>query len=94
MDREIEFCKIEKCKIKTEIGKVIIKRGTILPQAREEQVEIHLKNFLNRRIIRKSNNQWRNPIRFIENLDRNIRLVGNLMALNDIVKKTLTLYQQ
>ncbi|KRH92835.1 putative transposable element, partial [Pseudoloma neurophilia] len=44
-------------------------------------------SLIDRKISRRSNSQWRNPIRFIEKPDGNLRLVSNLMALNDIVKK-------
>lgn len=40
-----------------------------------------------RGIIRRSTSDWRNPIMALENPNRDIRLVSNLIALNDIVEK-------
>lgn len=36
-------------------------------------------------IIRKSESQWRNPVRFIGKPNGDVRLVLNLIALNDLV---------
>lgn len=47
----------------------------------------HLENLERRKIIRRSKSVWRNPIRAIEKPDKGIRLVSNLMALNDLVEK-------
>ncbi|KRH92898.1 putative transposable element [Pseudoloma neurophilia] len=44
-------------------------------------------SLIDRKILRQSNSQWRNPIRYIEKSDGNLRLLSNLMELNDIVKK-------
>lgn len=37
LEREVKFCPIEKCAIETEEGKIIVKRGTVVPQAKEGQ---------------------------------------------------------
>ncbi|KRH94493.1 krab-a domain-containing protein [Pseudoloma neurophilia] len=87
LDRIVEFCPIEKCPIETETGVVIVKRGSVVPQAEGGQAEEYLKDLLDRKVIRKSTSQWRNPIRFIEKPNGGLRLVSNLMALNDAVKK-------
>ncbi|KRH94294.1 retrotransposon-like family member (retr-1), partial [Pseudoloma neurophilia] len=87
LDRPVEFCSIEKCSIITDEGKIIVKKGANAPQAKEKQAEKYLMSLIDRKILRRSNSQWRNPIRFIEKPDGNLRLVSNLMALNDIVKK-------
>ncbi|KRH93827.1 retrotransposon-like family member (retr-1) [Pseudoloma neurophilia] len=87
LDRIVEFCPIEKCPIKTETGMVIVKRGSVVPQAKEGQAEEYLKDLLDRKVIRKSTSQWRTPIRFIEKPNGGLRLVSNLMALNGAVKK-------
>ncbi|KRH92805.1 krab-a domain-containing protein, partial [Pseudoloma neurophilia] len=71
----------------TETGVVIVKRGSVVPQAKEDQAEEYLKDLLDRKVIRKSTSQWRAPIRFIEKPNGGLRLVSNLMALNDAVKK-------
>lgn len=40
-----------------------------------------------RKIIRKSKSQWRNPIRAIMKPSGEVRIVSNLIALNDLVEK-------
>jgi hypothetical protein len=52
-----------------------------------EKVNEHITYLENRGIIRRSQSQWRNPIRALVKPDRSIRLVSNLMALNDIAEK-------
>ena len=42
---------------------------------------------LKKGIIRKFNDDWINPIRFIEKLKEEVRLVSNLMVLNILVRK-------
>lgn len=87
INREIKFAPVEKCRIDTEEGKIIIKRGMSIPQAREKEAEEYLKDLLRRKVIRLSDSQWRNPIRFVEKPDGCLRLVCNFMALNNIVRK-------
>lgn len=59
----------------------------MVPKAKEEQTIKYLKDLLDRKEIRKSDSQWRNPDRFIEPPNGSLRLVSNLIALNDIVRK-------
>ncbi|KRH93834.1 pol polyprotein [Pseudoloma neurophilia] len=87
LDRIVEFCPIDKCPIETETGVVIVKRGSVVPQAKEGKEEEYLKVLLDRKVMRKSTSQWRNPIRFIEQPNGGLRLVSNEMALDDAVKK-------
>lgn len=44
-------------------------------------------NLIKRGIIRKSESNWRNPIRFIKKPYGGLRLVVNMIALNDLVAK-------
>lgn len=39
------------------------------------------------KVIRRTDSEWRNPIRFIQKPNGGLRLVSNLMSLNDIVRK-------
>lgn len=60
---EVKYCKIEKCKINTEAGKKVYKKGQMVPQALIGDTEKHLEDLMNRKVIRESNSDWRNPIR-------------------------------
>lgn len=84
---KIEFCKIEKCSITTSPGKRVVKKGQIIPQALKVKTWEYLKDLEKRGIIRKSHSAWRNPIRALEKPDGSIRIVSNLMCLNDMVEK-------
>lgn len=86
-DSEVKYCKLEKCKIVTELGKKIIKRGQIVPQAYIEKTKVHLENLEKRKVIRESSSRWRNPVKAIVKPNGEIRLVSNLIALNSIVEK-------
>lgn len=81
VNREIEFTPLEKCRIKTEEGKIIGKKGSLIPQSREKEAEDYIKSLLKRKSIRYSNSQWRNRIRFIEKPDGDLRLVCTFMRL-------------
>ncbi|WUR02937.1 reverse transcriptase [Vairimorpha necatrix] len=84
---EIVHCKIEKCKIETPPGKKVVKRGQTIPQALMENTEKYIKGLEERKIIRRSTSEWRNPIRAIVKPNGGVRLVSNLMSLNDLVEK-------
>ena len=86
-EEEVEYCGLEKCRIKTQEGKKIIKKGQMVPQSLIRDTEMHLEDLRKRKVIRESNSCWRNPIRAIRKPNGEIRLVSNLMALNDIVEK-------
>lgn len=47
----------------------------------------HLEDLKKRKVIRESTSLWRNPKISIEKPNGEIRLVSNLIALNDIVEK-------
>ena len=47
----------------------------------------HLEDLERRGVIRESTSSWRNPVRAIRKPNGDIRLVSNLIALNDIVEK-------
>jgi hypothetical protein len=87
VDGEIEYCLLEKCKIKTEEGKVIRRKGQVIEQALIGDTEKHLEDLERRKVIRDSVSSWRNPIRAIRKPNGSIRLVSNLIALNEIVEK-------
>jgi Reverse transcriptase (RNA-dependent DNA polymerase) len=86
-NEKIKFCKVEKCRIDTEEGKTVVKRGQRIPQSLKEKVRKYLDSLEAKGIIRKSTSQWRNPIRAMEKPNGDIRLVSNLMALNDLAIK-------
>jgi hypothetical protein len=86
-DEDISFCKVEKCIIKTQEGKKVVKKGQAIAQALLKKTEDYINSLERRKIIRRSTSDWRNPIRAIEKPNGDIRLVSNLIALNDIVEK-------
>lgn len=83
LDREVEYCTLEKCKIETEIGKTMVKKGQTIPYALKERTRQHIEDLERRRVIRRSCSNLRNPIRAIEKPNGDVRLVCNFMALND-----------
>jgi len=86
--KQIEYCKREKCQIKTPEGKIITKRGQQIPQAMMKETLDYISDLERRKIIRKSTSMWRNPIRALDKGEgKGIRLVSNLIALNDLVEK-------
>ncbi|WUR04686.1 endonuclease [Vairimorpha necatrix] len=86
-EEEIKYCKLDKCRIKTEEGKVVKKKGQMVEQALIADTVEHIKSLERRKIIRRSVSEWRNPVRALRKPNGKIRLVSNLMALNDIVDK-------
>lgn len=54
---EIKYCKLEKCRIETEPGKKIIKKGQIVPQALIKRTVLHLEDLERRKVIRKSTSE-------------------------------------
>ena len=48
---------------------------------------MYLEGLEKRGIIGESQSEWRNPIKFIRKPNGKIRLVSNLMKLNDITEK-------
>ncbi len=82
-----KYCELEKCGIKTQEGVKIVKKGQAISQALMKKTEEYIRGLEKRNIIRRSTSDWRNPIRALEKPDGGIRLVSNLMALNDIVEK-------
>lgn len=86
-ESKVRFCNVEKCRIDTEEGKLVCKRGSRIPHMLKQKVRKYLDELLEKGIIRKSTSQWRNPIRALEKPNGEIRLVSNLMALNDLAVK-------
>ncbi|MGL5636187.1 MAG: reverse transcriptase family protein, partial [Bacteroidales bacterium] len=85
-DKPVKFCQVEKCCIKTKGEDKIVKRGYVIPQALREKTRRLIYRLEKRGIIRKSDSQWRNPIRALQKPNGEIRLVCNMMALNDITE--------
>jgi len=85
--KAIRFCTLEKCCIDTAEGKRVIKKGQRIPQALRSRTEKYLKELEERGVIRRSSSEWRNPIRALPKGDDKVRLVSNLMALNDLTEK-------
>lgn len=83
----VKFCPIAKCHIETQENILICKKGNRVPQALKQKARDYIAELLYRGILRKSSSQWRTPIRFIEKPDGTVRLVQNLIPLNDITRK-------
>ena len=86
-DKPIEFCSLEKCKINTADKVKVVKRGQKIPQAFKKEIIEYFKDLERKGIIRKTESEWRSPIRAIPKPNGGIRIVSNLMALNDLVEK-------
>ncbi|KAF9761012.1 hypothetical protein NGRA_2902 [Nosema granulosis] len=82
----IEHCEVVKCKIKTQDCKKVCRKGQIIPQALMKATEDYINSLEITKMIRRFNSDWRKPIRTIEKPDGGVRLVSNLMALNDIAE--------
>lgn len=65
----------------------MVKKGAIVPQALRKATYEYIRDLENRGIIRRSDSEWRNPIRAIQKPNGSIRLVSNFMALNDLCEK-------
>jgi hypothetical protein len=63
------------------------KRGGIVPQSLRGRLREYPNSLERGGTIRPSNSQWRTPIRAIEKPNDGVRLVSNLMRLNDLAKK-------
>ena len=87
LNRKIEFCGVEVCNIKTEPGKIVIRKGVRIEQSIREQASAYIKSLVERGVISSSLSGWRNPIRFLRKENGEIRLVSNFMKLNDITEK-------
>ena len=79
----ITYYEGEKCRIKTKRGEKVVKRGQMIPQSLKEKTKAHLEDLERRRSV----SEWGNPIRAIERPNVEVRVVSNLMALNDLVEK-------
>ncbi|KAF9758257.1 Retrovirus-related Pol polyprotein from transposon gypsy [Nosema granulosis] len=76
-----------KCYIRTPKGEKIVRRGQIVPRSMRVKTKTYFQDLEERGIIRKSRSDWRNPIRAIEKPNGDVRVVSNLMGLNDLVEK-------
>lgn len=79
-ETKVRFCGEEKCRIETEEGKIVCRRGSRILHALEQKVRKYIEEFEEKGILRKSTSHWRNPIRALEKPDGSIRLVSNLMG--------------
>ncbi|KAF9742483.1 Retrovirus-related Pol polyprotein from transposon gypsy, partial [Nosema granulosis] len=86
-NEKIEYKTGEICYIRTVRGEKVIRRGQIVPQSLREKTKRYFQDLENRGIIRRSRSDWRNPIRAIEKPNGDVRVVSNLMGLNDLVEK-------
>lgn len=84
---KIKFETGSKCYIRTEKGERIVRKGQCIPQSLRMKTKMYLNELESRGIIRKSNSDWRNPIRAIEKSNGDVRVVSNLIGLNDLVEK-------
>ena len=86
-DEEVRYCRREKCGIRTKDGERIVRKGQMIPQALRARTLEYLEDLERRRVIRRSRSDWRNPMRAIEKPNWEVRIVCNLMGLNDLVEK-------
>lgn len=84
---EITFCRVEKCKIDTEKVHKIVKKGDIVPQALRREPDKYIRDLEERKINRRPEISWRNPIRAIEKPNGGVRLVSNFMTPNGLCEK-------
>lgn len=87
---KIKFVPGHICRIDTENDKIVSKKGIRLEANMREDARKYIKHLEETGIIRKSKSNWRNPIRFLRKKTGKIRLVVNMMALNDISFKDET----
>lgn len=87
LQKEVKFTDLVICSIKTAPGKIVVKRGAIVPQSMEEDAKKYLGSLLERRIIQNSAPQWRNTIRYLRKPDDPVSVISNLSSLNDIVEQ-------
>jgi hypothetical protein len=83
----------EKCYIRTERGRKVVRKGQNVPQSLKLKANDYLRDIERRGIIRKSRSDWRNPIRVLEKPNSDIRIVSNTIVLNELVEKIHIIYQ-
>ncbi|KAM0679180.1 hypothetical protein BDAP_000046 [Binucleata daphniae] len=88
-EEEIKFCEIGKCAIETVENKMVVQKGSTVPQALERKAQEYIDGLLRRKIIRESQSNWRNPVRFLEKSNGEVRIVVNLIKLNNLVVKEI-----
>jgi hypothetical protein len=76
-----------KCNIKTKQGEKVVRKGQIVDYYLRKRFKEFLDDLEIRGVIRRSTSEWRNPIKAIEKPNGGIRLVSNLIGLNDLVEK-------
>ncbi|KAF9760811.1 Retrovirus-related Pol polyprotein from transposon opus, partial [Nosema granulosis] len=86
-ENKIKYLTGERCAINTKQGEKVVKKGQIVPYNLREKFEAYLNKLEERGVIRRSRSEWRSPIRALEKPNGDVRLVSNLMALNELVEK-------
>ncbi|KAM0685500.1 hypothetical protein COBT_003290 [Conglomerata obtusa] len=86
-NEKIKFCNLKKCIIKTIGSKIVRLKPNAIPLANEERAIKYSNGLLNIGIIRNSVSIWRNPVRFLEKPNEDLRLVLDSIQLNNLVIK-------
>lgn len=84
---KIKLCNVEKCSIFTKDGESVVKDRQMVAHALKSRTKAYIDDMAKRGIIKRTNSNWRNPIRAIEKPNGDIRVVGDLMPSNSIVEK-------
>ncbi|KAF9760991.1 Transposon Tf2-9 polyprotein [Nosema granulosis] len=87
MNKKVVYMTGEKCVIKTKVGEKVIKRGQNVQYYLRDRLRDYLEDLVKRGVIIKSISERRNPFRALKKPDGGIRLVSNLMVLNDLMEK-------
>ncbi|KAI5149341.1 hypothetical protein ENBRE01_0846 [Enteropsectra breve] len=89
LDNEIKPrppCPIEECVIETPLNKQVqVQWQGRIPEAHLEATRTTIANLEKAQIIRRSDSQWRNPIRPVIKPDGSVRICTNLIMLNKLV---------
>ena len=87
LERPIEDNDLEECKIETKEGEVVVKKGQMVPMALREKTKAYIEELVKRDVLDYSNSEWRNPMRALMKPNGEVRVVMNLISLNDLVRK-------
>lgn len=60
-----KYCDVAKCKIDAVLGKRVVQKGQMITSASKKKTMVYLEGLERRKIIRKLESSWRNPIRAI-----------------------------
>ncbi|KAF9761169.1 hypothetical protein NGRA_2810 [Nosema granulosis] len=84
---KIEYKTDERCYIRTTKSEKVVRRGQIVPQSLRKKTKKYFRELQERGSNKKVEIGLENPIRAIENPNGEVRVVNNLMVLNDLVEK-------